>query len=96
MNKVELAPVPMLDLERQHGPIREALWEAMARVVAGGGFVGGPEVEAFEAELAAWHGVPHCVGVANGTDALVIALKVLGIRPGDEVVTTAVSFFATA
>jgi dTDP-4-amino-4,6-dideoxygalactose transaminase len=96
VNKAALAPVPMLDLERQHRPIREALREAMAGVVASGGFVGGPEVEAFEAELAAWHGVPHCVGVANGTDALVVALKVLGIRPGDEVVTTAVSFFATA
>jgi dTDP-4-amino-4,6-dideoxygalactose transaminase len=96
VNKAELGPVPMLDLERQHGPIHEALQEAMARVMASGGFVGGPEVEAFEAELAAWHGVPHCVGVANGTDALVVAFKALGIGPGDEVVTAAVSFFATA
>jgi dTDP-4-amino-4,6-dideoxygalactose transaminase len=89
-------PVPLLDLARQHAPLRHELRAAVDRVLTGEGYVGGPEVEAFEAELAAWHGVPHCVGVANGTDAIVVALKALGVGTGDEVLTTALSFFATA
>lgn len=89
-------PVPMLDLTRQHEPLMAELRGAVDRVLADGAFVGGPEVAAFEAELAAWHGVPHCLGVANGTDAVAIALRALGVGPGDEVVTTALSFFATA
>lgn len=88
--------VPMLDLARQHAPLAGELRVAIDRVLAGGAFVGGPEVAAFEAELAAWHGVPHCLGVANGTDAVAIALRALGVGPGDEVLTTALSFFATA
>jgi dTDP-4-amino-4,6-dideoxygalactose transaminase len=89
-------PVPLLDLARQHAPLRDELRAAVGRVLASEAYVGGPEVEAFEAELAAWHGVPHCLGVANGTDAIVVALKALGVGPGDEVLTTALSFFATA
>lgn len=91
-----LPAVPLLDLTRQHAPLRDELRAAVERVLAAEAYVGGPEVEAFEAELAAWHGVPHGVGVANGTDAIVVALRGLKIGPGDEVITTALSFFATA
>ena len=76
-------PVPMLDLTRQHAPLAGEIRGAIDRVLAGGAFVGGPEVAAFEAELAAWHGVPHCLGVANGTDAVAIALRALyGVETG--------------
>jgi dTDP-4-amino-4,6-dideoxygalactose transaminase len=61
----------------------------------GGKYILGPEVEAFEAEFASYLGLPHCVGVANGTDALQIGLRALGVGPGDEVVVPAVTFFAT-
>ena len=65
-------------------------------VLASGRYVLGPEVEAFEREFAAFVGVRHCVGVANGTEALTIALRALGIEPGDEVVVPALTFYATA
>ncbi len=88
--------VPVLDLS----PEVEALWddlaEAFERVMRSGQFVGGPEVAAFEAEVADYLGVRHAVGVNSGTDALVIALRAHGVGPGDEVVTTPFSFFATA
>jgi dTDP-3-amino-3,4,6-trideoxy-alpha-D-glucose transaminase len=69
--------------------------EKLAEVVAGGRFILGPEVEAFEAELADYLGVAHCVGVGNGTDALAIALRALGVGPGDEVVCPSYTFYAT-
>ncbi len=69
--------------------------ERLAEVVAGGRFILGPEVEAFEAELADYLGVAHCVGVGNGTDALAIALRALGVGPGDEVVCPSYTFYAT-
>jgi dTDP-3-amino-3,4,6-trideoxy-alpha-D-glucose transaminase len=69
--------------------------EKLAEVVAGGRFILGPEVEAFESELADYLGVRHCVGVANGTDALAIALRALGVGPGDEVVCPSYTFYAT-
>ncbi len=88
--------IPILDLGpdlRQH----EADYvEAFRRVLRSGQFIGGPEVEAFEREVAELLGVAHAVGLNSGTDALVIALRVLGIGPGDEVITTAFTFFATA
>jgi dTDP-4-amino-4,6-dideoxygalactose transaminase len=88
--------IPLVALDRQHAPLREAILTAVAAIVDGGGFVGGPEVEAFEAEFAAYLGRRSCVGVANGTDALAMALEALGIGRGDEVIVPAMSFFATA
>src|SRR5918995_1837352 len=76
-------------------PYHDRLTEAIDRVARSGRYILGPEVEAFESEFAAYLGVEHCVGVANGTDALAIALRALGVGPGDEVVVPAFSFFAT-
>jgi dTDP-3-amino-3,4,6-trideoxy-alpha-D-glucose transaminase len=73
-----------------------AIEERLTRVARSGHYILGPEVEAFEREFAAYLGVRHCVGVANGTDALTIALRALGIRPGDEVVMPSFTFYATA
>src|SRR4051812_40569157 len=76
-------------------PYHDRLTEAIARVARSGTYVLGPEVEAFEAEFAAYLGVRHCIGVANGTDALTIALRALGVQPGDEVVCPSFTFYAT-
>ena len=70
--------------------------ERQRAVLESGRYILGPEVEAFEAEFAAFIGRRHCIGVANGTESLTIALRALGVRPGDEVVVPGVSFFATA
>jgi dTDP-3-amino-3,4,6-trideoxy-alpha-D-glucose transaminase len=77
-------------------PHYDTLAERIAAVVRSGRYVLGPEVEAFEREFASYLGVEHCVGVANGTDALTIALRALGVGPGDEVVCPSFTFFATA
>src|SRR5262245_49684159 len=88
--------VPLLDLHAQNAPLRDEILAAVARVVDSQRFIGGPEVEAFEREIAADLGVAHAVGLSSGTDALVVALMALGIGPGDEVLIPAFSFFATA
>src|ERR1035438_2552105 len=88
--------VALFDTATPLAPLREAIMSKIAEVVAGGRFVLGPEVQAFEAEFAAYLGVRHVVGVANGTDAIAIALRALGIGPGDEVVVPAFTFYATA
>jgi dTDP-3-amino-3,4,6-trideoxy-alpha-D-glucose transaminase len=77
-------------------PYHERLSEALDRVARSGRYILGPQVEAFEREFAAYLGVRHCVGVANGTDALTIALRALGVGPGDEVVMPSFTFYATA
>ena len=87
--------VPLLDLKAQNGPLREAILAAVADVVDRGAFILGPEVEAFEKELAAWLGARRVVGLSSGTDALLVALMALGVGAGDEVVTTPFSFYAT-
>jgi dTDP-4-amino-4,6-dideoxygalactose transaminase len=87
--------IAMVDLGALHAPLREALASATARVLEGSRFILGPEVAAFEAEVAAAADVTHGVGVSSGTDALLAALLAAGVGPGDEVVTTPFSFFAT-
>jgi dTDP-4-amino-4,6-dideoxygalactose transaminase len=88
--------IPQIDLGRQHEPLREELLAAAARVLDSNRFVLGPEVRALEAALAAFGGAAHGIGVASGTDALLIALKAVGVRPGDEVITSSFSFVASA
>ena len=77
-------------------PYHDRLSEALDRVTRSGRYILGPEVQAFEEEFARYIGVRHCIGVANGTDALTIVLKALGLGPGDEVVMPSFTFYATA
>ena len=88
--------VPLLDLVAEHAPYRGQLLAAFERVLDSGRFVLGSEVEAFEREIAAWIGVPHAIGVSNGSDALLLALQAVGVGPGDEVICPTYTFFATA
>ena len=88
--------VPLFDTRTPLEPLMPRLRERAAAVLEGGHYVLGPEVEAFERELAEHLGVRHAVGVANGTDALTIALRAMGMGPGDEVVVPSFTFYASA
>jgi dTDP-4-amino-4,6-dideoxygalactose transaminase len=88
--------IPLVDVKAQYAPFIPALLERFAEVLESGRFIFGPEVEAFEREAAASLGVPHAIGVANGTDALILALEAMGVGRGDEVVCPAFTFYATA
>ena len=88
--------IPLIDVKAQYAPLIPQLKQAFAEVLEGGQFVFGPNVSAFEREAADYLGVPEAVGVANGTDALVIVLDAMGIGRGDEVICPAFTFYATA
>ena len=87
---------PPLDLTRQYAQIGDEITAAVQKVLASGGYVGGPAVKSFEREFAEYTGVSECVGCNSGTDALILALRALKIGPGDEVITTPFTFFASA
>ena len=91
-----MAGIPLVDLRAQHRQVADDVARGFARVLDSGCFILGPEVEAFEASFARFSDVRHCVGVANGTDALEIALRAAGIGQGDEVIVPVNSFIATA
>lgn len=88
--------IPLLDLKAQYATIREEMRQAVDKVLEGGAYIMGPEVKKLEQEIAEFCGVKHAIGVANGTDALLLTLKAAGIGPGDEVITTSFTFFATS
>jgi dTDP-3-amino-3,4,6-trideoxy-alpha-D-glucose transaminase len=88
--------VGLFDTATTLSPLRGELLKAIERVLDSERFVLGPEVESFERELAAYTGVSHGVGVANGTDAITIALRAIGVGPGDEVVVPSFTFYASA
>jgi dTDP-4-amino-4,6-dideoxygalactose transaminase len=88
--------IPHVDVRAQYAPLLDELKERIGAVLDSGRFILGPEVRAFEQDAAEYLGVGHAIGVANGTDALVLVLDALGIGPGDEVVCPAFTFFATA
>jgi dTDP-4-amino-4,6-dideoxygalactose transaminase len=89
-------PVPLLDLSQQHRALRQELLSAFERVLDSGHFILGGEVTAFEKELATALGAKHAIAMSSGSDALLAALMAIPVGPGDEVITTAYSFFATA
>ncbi|WP_433555420.1 DegT/DnrJ/EryC1/StrS family aminotransferase [Pseudonocardia xinjiangensis] len=89
-------PVPLLDLASAHAEVADEIAAGWADILARTAFVGGPRVAAFETDYATWSGIRHCVGVGNGTDALELALRALGVRAGDECIMPANTFIATA
>jgi dTDP-4-amino-4,6-dideoxygalactose transaminase len=91
-----VSTIPFVDLKAQYDSIKADIDRAIASVIQDTAFIGGPYVKAFEDAFAAYCGVSYCVGVANGTDALFVALRTLGIGAGDEVITAANTFIATS
>jgi dTDP-4-amino-4,6-dideoxygalactose transaminase len=87
--------IPLIDVKAQYAHLIPQLIQRFAEVLDSGRFIFGPEVEGFEREAAAYLGVPHAIGVANGTDALVLALEAMEIGPGDEVICPSFTFYAT-
>lgn len=91
-----LQRIELVDLKAQIDAMRGEIDDAIHQVLDTCAFIGGQQINQFEREFAQYIGAKHCIGVGNGTDALFISLKVLGIRPGDEVITVANSFIATS
>src|SRR3990172_11604694 len=88
--------IPLVDVKAQYAPLIPELKERIAAVLDSGRFIFGPEVESFEREAGAYLGVPHAIGVGNGTDAIVLSLEAMGIGAGDEVICPSFTFYATA
>ncbi|MEA3311836.1 MAG: DegT/DnrJ/EryC1/StrS family aminotransferase, partial [candidate division WOR-3 bacterium] len=88
--------VPQIDLWAHHEPLMQEFKEAFERVVRSSQFILGQEEKEFEVEAASYLDVRHAIGVGNGTDALAICLRALGVGPGDEVITSPFTFIATA
>ncbi|MGB0383316.1 MAG: DegT/DnrJ/EryC1/StrS family aminotransferase [Ardenticatenaceae bacterium] len=89
-------PVPLLDLKAQYATMREEIREAIDRVVESQYFILGPEVQALEKEIATYSQCEYGIGVSSGTDAILVCLMALDLKPGDEIITTPYTFFATA
>jgi len=89
-------PVPLLDVNAQNLPLEREFKETFDRILKSGQFIMGPDIAAFESEIAAITGAKHAIGVSSGTDAILLALMALGIGPGDEVLCPTFTFFATA
>jgi dTDP-4-amino-4,6-dideoxygalactose transaminase len=96
MSRTQTGPITPIDIAAERAELGPALDDAVLRTLASGQYVLGPEVAALERDFAAHHGVKHGVGVATGTDALWLGLLALGVQPGDHVVTTPFTFFASA
>lgn len=90
-----VSKVPLLDLQPEIAPIKHEIMAAIEAVIDSGQFIMGPDVKAFEQEAADYLGVKHAVGLNSGTDALLLGVRAMGINPGDEVITTPFTFFAT-
>jgi len=96
IRRYENLDIPFLDLKLQYNHIKDEVKQAIEEALQSCEFILGPHVSAFEKEIADYLGVKHAIGVGNGTDALVLILDAFGIGPGDEVITTPYTFFATA
>jgi dTDP-4-amino-4,6-dideoxygalactose transaminase len=96
MSAAQTRQIPVLDLTPEVNSLWPEISAALERTIRSGMFINGPETRSLEAELAAFLGVKHVVGMNSGTDALMIALRAAGVKPGDEVITSPFSFFATA
>lgn len=92
----DFTPIPMVDLQAAHAEVAEDVERGFRGVLESGGFIKGPEVEAFEREFAAFSEVSHCVGVSSGTDAIELALRAVDVPAGSEVILPANTFVATA
>src|SRR6185295_12662184 len=88
--------VPLLDLKGQYAPLRAEIEQAIAQVCNEQRFVLGPKVAELEAQIAVYSQTKHGLGVSSGTDALLLALMALDVGPGDEIITSPFTFFATA
>ena len=88
--------IPMVDLKAEYALLKDELEPAVLAALASAHYIGGPNVRAFEQEVAAYCGVKHAISCASGTDALLLALRACGVEPGDEVITTPFTFVATA
>src|SRR5262249_12198500 len=96
LERMEVTSIPLVDLSAQHAAVAEEVAEGWREVLARTAFIGGPQVGAFEREYAEFIGASHCVAMANGTDAIEIALRALGVGLGDECILPANTFIATA